>query len=744
MAFKKPTVHKIVPDIKNASIYLRGEPKTGKALPVSELVLTANGWIPMGEIKVGDQVYGEDGKLHEVKGVFPQGIQDVYKVTFLDGSSVRCTTEHLWSLRSYHTKDNTHPYRTLHLSDILDDYKAVRPQGKILYRYSVPPIQPIEFPKKDLTISPYLMGLLLGDGGFTDKVITFTKEDQEVLDSFENEIKAIGLEVTKRKTSDSTWQYTVKKESDEYRNKLKTLLDEYGLVGCGSREKFIPQDYLYSDVEDRKDLLRGLINTDGYIPVNKTNGTRIVFDSYSERLALDVVELARGLGYKVSIQYHDRTNDSSSKKYDKEIEHVVSIMGQDFSDLHLVKRHSDRIAPNPQTVRRAICNIELAGQEECQCIWVDNPSHLYITKDYIPTHNTTLFRDVILEKYHDPERGLLIKCGAESGDTMLDEVNSVQVETWAEVKELAEWLIEQKGKEHNIEIIAFDTVDELIKMAELKAMADSWKESQGTKNPVKPKSINQAFGGYGKGPAYVVNMLLTPLISKLKQHFGLWGIAHTKMKTSSNNVDSLNAEVAVQQLTSNLDSRYEACFGGLLDIIVTGAFENNDIIGSVEKGVGSSKKEVSLVDPTKQKRRFYFRSTAFVDAGSRFADYAEIPESMEYKLNHNNAKEFIDIVELGMEKSKLKYRQSNNNIPVKSSEEPVVKNIEKKVVEVEDPVFVEPEPAVEDANLYDQVVTKFKACKDRDLKAKVKEISGGSVTRNTPDDVLKSILELLG
>ncbi len=451
---------------------------------------------------------------------------------------------------------------------------------------------------------------------------------------------------------------------------------------------------------------------------------------------------------------------------------------------------------------------------------------------------SSLFRDVILEKYHDPERGLLIKCGAESGDTMLDEVNSVQIETWAEVKELAEWLIEQKGKEHNIEIIAFDTVDELIKMAELKAMADSWKESQGTKNPVKPKSINQAFGGYGKGPAYVVNMLLTPLISKLKQHFGLWGIAHTKMKTSSNNVDSLNAEVAVQQLTSNLDSRYEACFGGLLDIIlwgiahtkmktssnnvdslnaevavqqltsnldsryeacfgglldiivtgafenndiigsvekgvgsskkevslvdptkqkrrfyfrstlldiiVTGAFENNDIIGSVEKGVGSSKKEVSLVDPTKQKRRFYFRSTAFVDAGSRFADYAEIPESMEYKLNHNNAKEFIDIVELGMEKSKLKYRQSNNNIPVKSSEEPVVKNIEKKVVEVEDPVFVEPEPAVEDANLYDQVVTKFKACKDRDLKAKVKEISGGSVTRNTPDDVLKSILELLG
>lgn len=360
------------------------------------------------------------------------------------------------------------------------------------------------------------------------------------------------------------------------------------------------------------------------------------------------------------------------------------------------------------------------------------------------TGKTTLFRDVILEKYHDPEKGLLIKCGAESGDTMLDEVNSVQVETWTEVKELAEWLIEQKGKEHNIEIIAFDTVDELIKMAEVESMKVSDKENRDKGKFEKARSINQAFGGYGKGAIYAVNELLTPLISKLKQNFGLWGIAHTKKKTNTNGVDSLNSEVAVQQLTSNLDSRYEACFGGLLDIIVTGAFENNEIIGSTMKGVGSHKKEVTLVDPTKQKRKFYFRSTAFVDAGSRFADYAEIPESMEYKLNHNNAKEFIDIVELGMEKSKLKYRQNNNNIPVKSSEEPVVKNIEKKVVEVEDPVFVEPEPAVEDANLYDQVVTKFKACKDRDLKAKVKEISGGSVTRNTPDDVLKSILELLG
>lgn len=727
MAFKKPKIHQIVPDIKNASIYLRGEPKTGKAQPVSEPILTDKGWVPMGEIKCGDKVFGEDGELHEVKGVYPQGFKDVYEVTFLDGSSTRCELEHLWTVKT----EKNEVIKSL--KDIMEDYKKTGEEGSVLYEYSLPEIDPVQFEDHELPVDPFVLGLLIHNGIFNDQDEAIDLVcDPKIAPYLYGVGVQHGMKVFNPWTTELSRPLCVPDSTSDPNN---TLYDDIRELYCYKDElDYIPDLYLYSSVSDRIGLLKGLIIDGGYMIIDDQWGTGWwSYQAMSENIAKQVAGLARSLGLHCQIQKDDDGDDCC----------VVIYMDDRYLrfGLPVVNYRPDF---KPGVCKREITDIKLVGQEECQCLYIDSPKHLYITKDYIPTHNTTLFRDVILEKYHDPEKGLLIKCGAESGDTMLDEVNSVQVETWAEVKELAEWLIEQKGKEHNIEIIAFDTVDELIKMAELKAMADSWKESQGTKNPVKPKSINQAFGGYGKGPAYVVNMLLTPLISKLKQHFGLWGIAHTKMKTSSNNVDSLNAEVAVQQLTSNLDSRYEACFGGLLDIIVTGAFENNDIIGSVEKGVGSSKKEVSLVDPTKQKRRFYFRSTAFVDAGSRFADYAEIPESMEYKLNHNNAKEFIDIVEFGMEKSKLKYRQSNNNIPVKSSEEPVVKNIEKKVVEVEDPVFVEPEPAVEDANLYDQVVTKFKACKDRDLKAKVKEISGGSVTRNTPDDVLKSILELLG
>lgn len=70
---------------------------------------------------------------------------------------------------------------------------------------------------------------------------------------------------------------------------------------------------------------------------------------------------------------------------------------------------------------------------------------------------TTLFRDMILAKYGDPAKGLLVGCGNEIGYKMLDNINATQVTTYKDLIELKEWLIKEKGKEHDIEIVAFDT-----------------------------------------------------------------------------------------------------------------------------------------------------------------------------------------------------------------------------------------------------------------------------------------------
>ena len=101
---------------------------------------------------------------------------------------------------------------------------------------------------------------------------------------------------------------------------------------------------------------------------------------------------------------------------------------------------------------------------------------------------TTLFRDVILAKYGDPSRGLLVGCGNEVGYKMLDNINTTQVTSYKDLIELKEWLINEKGKEHNIEIIAFDTGDELALIADQQTIKIS-----NIENPAK--KVKSFIGG---------------------------------------------------------------------------------------------------------------------------------------------------------------------------------------------------------------------------------------------------------
>ena len=102
---------------------------------------------------------------------------------------------------------------------------------------------------------------------------------------------------------------------------------------------------------------------------------------------------------------------------------------------------------------------------------------------------STLARDVILEKYGDPENGLLVGVGAEAGYSILDNLNVTQVESWKDMKELKKWLINEKGKEHDIKMIAFDVVEEIIPLAEEEVI----RMSNLDKKPCS--TFNGAYGG---------------------------------------------------------------------------------------------------------------------------------------------------------------------------------------------------------------------------------------------------------
>ena len=264
---------------------------------------------------------------------------------------------------------------------------------------------------------------------------------------------------------------------------------------------------------------------------------------------------------------------------------------------------------------------------------------------------TTLFRDVVMAKYGDPSRGLLVGCGSEVGYAFLDNLNYTQVESYADLVELGNWLITQKGKEHNIEMIAFDTVDELVLMADKETIARYKKESN-----KDCRSIKGAFGGFGAGSQYSANNIIKPYIAALKKAgFGIWAIAHTSMKTIKNKGDI--EEDGYQMLTSNLEKNAESAFGDIFDVTLTGVIDRNFNTKTKEGFNGKKIKENFVTDEV---RKLYFRGTSVIDAGGRFA-YGAVPEYLVFDKG-NMGEEFIKTVEEGIEKSKTDFTPANKQI----------------------------------------------------------------------------------
>lgn len=342
---------------------------------------------------------------------------------------------------------------------------------------------------------------------------------------------------------------------------------------------------------------------------------------------------------------------------------------------------------------------------------------------------TTLFRDVVLEKYGDPARGLLVGCGNEKGYKMLDNLNCTQVSTYKELSELKDWLIKEKGKEHNIEIVAFDTGDEFALIADKETIRRSNLE-----NPNKTtKSIKAAFGGFTGGEKYSANDIIKPYMTELQDAgFGVWCIAHTKFKTIKEKGGL--EEDGYMQLTSNMGADYEAAFGDIFDVVLTGvidrAFEEKQVKDTVKKYA------------TDTVRKLYFRGTPLIDAGGRFADGA-VPEYLVFD-QPNMAAEFIKTVEEGMEKSKTNFtikqttskKSTKKSAPIEEKNEvdmleqlketygdtsdEGIESVPFDIDEEEEDVINEDEVITLGDNRLAAIRAAFKSA-DADTKAKVKE-----------------------
>ncbi|HEX8738095.1 MAG TPA: PhoH family protein [Pyrinomonadaceae bacterium] len=373
----------------------------GRAQSLDSKILTPNGWRKMGAVKVGDFVIGSDGKPTEVLGVYPQGKKKIYRVTMTDGSSTLACAEHLWSVQTASDKRRNKGWRVLQTREMMDNLQSFHQ-----YRYELPLLSaPVCWAYKEVPLEPYALGLLLGDGCISDKTSpVFATADAELISSLELALAGKDLIIKRKSEIDYVIVNAAGRGGVIVQNPLSKSLRDLKLAGTKSATKFIPKDYLYNSAEVRLGVLQGLLDTDGG-PVTQENRTcRIQYTTVSEQLKTDVVFLVRSLG---GVAYW-RKRKAEARKPGLARGRAVPYRNDAFVlDIRLPEnikpfrlRRKAEIYEKFSGGRpmRFIKNIEFVGEEETQCISVAALDSLYVTDDFILTHNTLNDAFIILDE----------------------------------------------------------------------------------------------------------------------------------------------------------------------------------------------------------------------------------------------------------------------------------------------------------------------------------------------------------
>lgn len=420
----KPSVARSMKYIRRfTSAYIEIPKKNGKALALDTPIPTPYGWKKMGDMSEGDWIYGADGNQYRVIGIseIMEG-HDCYRVTFSDGTSIVADADHLWQTQF------RKPYKDKRLSFNVK-VRTVGESGSSSYEYEgvnttrqigetingycgknhrISLTKPIQCEDATLSISPYVLGVWLGDGHSNSPRITCGDKDVELL----AHIESCGVSVTtKSQSAGNCAIYTIGK-AGRWSVGMRTKLRDMNLLG----NKHIPSRYMRGSESQRLELLRGLMDTDGFI----SKAGQCEFTTKSQKLRDGVLELCRTLGLKPV---------SSTKR--------ATLNGKDYGEAYRVLFHPkpgqivfklsrkitrQRMTPKrdneARSESRQIVSVEQCDSVPVKCIAVDSPDNLYLAGDgMISTHNTFMCSVIaIILLDFDGEPGAKVFSGAVDSD----------------------------------------------------------------------------------------------------------------------------------------------------------------------------------------------------------------------------------------------------------------------------------------------------------------------------------------
>ena len=370
---------------------------SGKSLRIGQKILAPNkaGYILLEDIKVGDTIFDGKGKPTKVLGVYLQGKLDVYRITFNDGTFIETSADHINRVIRYKSASmgTLEKFRNKEIDmtteEIINEIK--NDKNKIKWQYRII-TNVIDYKKQDLILEPYLLGLLLGDGGMADtKQVSFTNSEKDI----QTKIKKLVEKENDKLVYNSNGKCHKNNEFDIRNANIKKKLDKLGLMGKKSTEKFIPEEYIYNSLENRLKLIQGLMDTDGSCMARRkkhvgktTCGCSYEFSTSSKKLAEQFAFLLRSVGCYVKI--NERTPHYTYKGEKKVGQKSYRLYISPPNEIKIVssEKHLKNWKEQQGTIRKII-DIKKIGVDECICLKVDSKEHTFLVGENIVTHNTT-------------------------------------------------------------------------------------------------------------------------------------------------------------------------------------------------------------------------------------------------------------------------------------------------------------------------------------------------------------------